>query len=48
MGKKGAPGVKKKESMFRTPEGVHGRGMFYHSGFCSSFGVCCLIRWLRY
>jgi survival-of-motor-neuron-related-splicing factor 30 len=30
MGKKGAPGVKKKESMFRTPEGVHGRGMLLH------------------
>lgn len=30
MGKKGTPGVKKKESMFRTPEGVHGRGMLLH------------------
>lgn len=31
MGKKGTPGVKKKESMFRTPEGVHGRGMLFGS-----------------
>ncbi|OBT70690.1 hypothetical protein VF21_10305, partial [Pseudogymnoascus sp. 05NY08] len=32
MGKKGTPGVKKKESMFRTPEGVHGRVGFTGSG----------------
>jgi survival of motor neuron-related-splicing factor 30 len=36
MGGKKGPAMGKKESMFRTPEGVHGRGMFFHSvGFAS-------------
>lgn len=34
-GKKGASGGAKKESMFRTPEGVHGRGM------CGFFSFSC-------